>query len=77
MTDEVYTEIEAIRPQLQFSEATALDALIYKGQWWSDENSKGLDACIERAKSLGYGRAAAWIMMERAMLGGIRPSTHL
>lgn len=72
MTDETHSEIEALRPYLQFPEETALDALIHKGQWWSDENQKGLDACIERAKSLGFGRAAAWIIAERGMRSGIR-----
>ena len=68
MRDEVYEELNAIRPHLDFSESTALDSLIYKGQWWSDENQKGLDDCIEKANGLGYGRIAAWIMTERAML---------
>jgi hypothetical protein len=70
VTDETYEELESLRPHLSFPEATALDLLRYKGMWWTEENQRGLDACIEQAKRFGYGRAAAWIVMERAMLGG-------
>lgn len=73
MNDDIQSEIDSLRPNLNFAEATALDALICKGDWRSDENQKGLDACIDRAKSLRYGKVAAWIMMERAMLSGFRP----